>query len=174
MAVERAPSGESLMSQRLAEARQLRSMLLQVVGGLAAAGLVPAAKYESIARGRGLRDMAEDCVALAQIFHEGEAELAGKHPIAPEVVERAATVGSWLLEQLRPAKARAEKEETPEATEIRNRFATLLANRYVKLQAIAHYFEGDDWEEVVPPLMRRQVTTVRVGAETPPPSSRMS
>jgi hypothetical protein len=73
------------------------------------------------------------------------------------MIEKAATVGSWLLQHLRPTHARAQKAPPPPpAVELRNRFATLLAQRYAKLQAVAHYFYGDAWEDVTPPLMARQ------------------
>ncbi|HSN97013.1 MAG TPA: hypothetical protein VLS89_01910 [Candidatus Nanopelagicales bacterium] len=155
MVAEGSGPSESEVSVVLGEARELRGKLLPAVGALAASGLVPQATYERIARGRGTRDVAEDCVGLAQVFREGGAALDGKHPVTPDQIERAALVGSWLLQQLRPAEARAEKAPKPEAVEIRNQMATLLSERYAKLQAVAHYFEGDGWLEAVPPLMTR-------------------
>lgn len=146
---------ESEVSLVIAEAREHRAMLLPAVKSLAAAGLVPQSTYERIARGRGVRDTAEDCIALAQVFRDAGSTLDGKHPITTAQIERSALVGSWLLQRLKPGEARREKVPRPEAVEIRNQMATLLVERYAKLQAIAHYFEGDSWQEAVPPLMTR-------------------
>lgn len=175
MAAEGIGPSESEVSAVLAEARGLRGKLLPALASLAASGLVPQETYERIARGRGTRDVAEDCVAAAQVFRDGGAALDGKHPVTAEQIERAALVGSWLLQQLRPAEARAEKAPKPEAVEIRNQMATLLSERYAKLQAVAHYFEGDAWLEAVPPLMtrpapRREAAKAPEAPEPPPPS----
>ncbi|MGK3995446.1 hypothetical protein [Sorangium sp. So ce1024] len=162
MAAERTTPSDRLVSQRLAEARQIRGTLLPVVAGLAATKLVPQSKYDDIVRGRGARDTAADCVALAQVFRDGGAALEGKHSADPEMIKKAAAVGSWLLQHVRPANARAEKAAPPTpAVEIRNRLATLLARRYSRLQSVAHYFHGDGWEAVAPPLMSRHATRAK-------------
>lgn len=158
---------ESEVSLVIAEAREHRAVLLPAVKSLAAAGLVPMSTYERIARGRGVRDAAEDCVALAQVFRDAGNTLDGKHPITADQIDRCALVGSWLLQRLKPGEARRAKPPRPEAVEIRNQMATLLVERYAKLQAIAHYFEGDSWQEAVPPLMTRPAP--RRDAEAKPP-----
>lgn len=162
---------ENEINHVMAEARDLRGKLLPAVKSLAAAGLVPQATYDRIARGRGARDTAEDCVSLAQVFRERGAALEGKHPITPEQVDRAALVGSWLLQNMKVAGARAEKAPPPEAVEIRNRMAALLSARYAKLQAAAHYFEPDTWEEVVPPLMSRPAPRRAKAERAPEPAA---
>jgi len=154
---ERAVPSERVISQKIAEARQVRGTLLPVVGALAATGHVPQARYDDIVRGRGPRDVAEDCVALALVFREAGKALDGKHAADPGDIAKAAALGSWLIEHLRAAHAPAEKGPPPQpAVDLRNRFATLLARRYATLQAVAHYFHGDGFEEVAPPLMSRQ------------------
>ena len=159
---DRTVPSERVISQKIAEARQVRGTLLSVVGGLAATGYVPQARYDDIVRGRGPRDVAEDCVALAQVFREGGKALDGKHSADPGDIAKAAALGSWLLEHLRAAHAPTEKPPPPPpAVDLRNRFATLLARRYAMVQAVAHYFHGDGFEEVAPPLMSRHAPRAR-------------
>ncbi|AKT40190.1 hypothetical protein [Chondromyces crocatus] len=146
---------ESDIKQVLGAARVLRRSLLSAVAAMTHAGLLPREIHAKIARGRGARDAAEDCVALAQVFRQAGTTLDGKHPVTAVEVEQAALAGSWLLEHLRPAAAKPMKPPRPEAVRIRDQMATLLANRYAKLQAMAHFLEGDGWEELVPPLMSR-------------------
>ncbi len=162
---------ESEINELMAESRELRGKLLPALKSLTAAGLVSPATYDRIARGRGARDTAEDCVSLAQVFREGGAALDGKHPITPEQVDRAALVGSWLLQHMKQAGTRAEKAPPPEAVEIRNRMAALLSARYAKLQALAHYFVPDAWEEVVPPLMSRPAPRRAKAEKAPEPAA---
>lgn len=164
MLAEGAGPSESEIHQVISEGWELRAKLLPALKALAAAGLVPQATYDRLARGRGVRDMAEDCVGAAQVFRDGAAALAGKHPISTEQVDRAAFVGSWLLANMKHSAARGERAPRPEAVEIRNRMATLLVNRYEKLQAVAHYFEGEGWPEKVPPLMTRLPAAKREAA----------
>ncbi|MFO0758596.1 MAG: hypothetical protein U0359_19035 [Byssovorax sp.] len=157
MEAERSVPSEKVVSQNLIEARRIRGVLLPIVTGLGAAGLVPQSEVDDILRGRGPRDVAEDCVALGQVFVKHHKAIKGKHAADPEMIKRAGTLGSWLLQNLRTANAPAEKAPPPPMTiEVRNRMGTLLVRRYGRLQVIAHYFEGDDHERSVPPLMSRQ------------------
>lgn len=156
-------------SEMLAEARQIRATLLRVVGGLAATGLVPETTYEAIVRGSGTRDLAEDCVALHKVFQDGGKALKGKHAADPAMIERAGTVGSWLLRNLRKAGAPTEKQTVSPEADIRNRLATLLVSRYERLRVVAHYFHGAAYEDHAPPLMSRKLTR-RPAAEPAEPA----
>jgi hypothetical protein len=110
--------------------------------------------------------VAGDCVALSHVFDKYKKALKDRHSADPEMIKRAGEIGSFLLQHLRPAHAPVEKAPPPPAAvEIRNRFATLLVKRYSRLQVIAHYFAGDDYERVAPPLMSRQVS--RRSKDTP-------
>jgi hypothetical protein len=158
MAEESAPS-EKIVSQKLDEARQLRTTLLPVVAGLASTGLVPRQTYVDIIKGRGARDIAGDCVAIADVFRNHKDAIHGKHSADPAMIEKAAVVGSWLLQELRAPGAKTPKAPPPSpAVDTRNRLATLLVERYETLQTVAHYFEGADYERAAPPLMSRQAT----------------
>lgn len=171
IAEEKVPT-EKLVSQKLAEARQLRSTLLPVVAGLASTGLVPRQTYLDIVKGRGARDTAGDCVAIADVFRKHKDAIKGKHAADAGSIDKAASVGSWLLQELRAPGAKAPKAAAPApAVDTRNRLATLLVERYGKLQAVAHYFEGADYESVAPPLMSRQTAKPSRGKNKDAPES---
>lgn len=166
---------ESQMAAKLSEARDLRAKLLSVAKGLVENGLVPAAEVAAIAAGSGVRDRAEDCVALAALYRNHAASIAGKHPITTETIDQAAAVGSWLVANLRPSDAPNPPHIGPKAAvEIRNRFATLLVNGHHQLQAITHYFHPFDWEERAPALgsrraSRKKQEPIPTPAPTPTP-----
>jgi hypothetical protein len=163
---------ESQMAAKLSEARDLRAKLLAAAKSLAENGLVPDAEVAAIVAGKGVRDRAEDCVALAALFRNHIVAIAGKHPITTEMIDQSAAVGSWLVANLRPANAPNPPATGPSAAvEIRNRFATLLIDGHNKLEAIAHYFHPFDWEERVPALGSRRVARKKdEPAPTPTPT----
>ena len=169
MRAEQEVPAESQMAANLSEARALRAKLLTTVKALAENGLIPQAEVAVIAAGSGSRDRAEDCVALAALLRNHAATIAGKHPITPEMIDHAATVGSWVVAHLRPGDAPNPPTLGPRAAvEIRNRFVTLLVNGHDKLQAIALYFHPTDWEERVPALGSRRVSRTKPTPEPAP------
>lgn len=156
---EQAVPAESQMAAKSSEARALRAKLLSAAKALAESGLIPHAEVAAIVAGTGSRDRAEDCVALASLFRNHGQAIAGKHPITVDMINDAATVGSWLLANMRSGDAPNAPSFGPKAEiDIRNRFATLLILGHQKLQAIAHYFFPTDWEERVPALGSRKVS----------------
>jgi hypothetical protein len=164
---DRAVPTERIVSEALVEARQIRGVLLPIVAGLVATGVVPAHMYEDIVRGRGPRYIAQDCLTLSSVFTTHKEAVKDKHSADPGVIDRAAVVGSFLLEHLRPAGSAAAKSPPyPPLIDLRNRFATVLTERYRKLQIVAHYFCGDDYERVAPPLMSQRSS--RSGRSAPP------
>jgi hypothetical protein len=90
-------------SEMIAEGWTLRSTLMPVVAGLAATGVIPREAHDSIVRGQGVRDMAEDCVTLSQVFRDYAAEVAGKHAADPAVITRVRDRGHVAAAQ--PAQA---------------------------------------------------------------------
>jgi hypothetical protein len=157
MEAEKAVPSESEILKYLAEARSIRKTLLPVVNGLRATGHVSQATYDDIIKDRGPRDTAGDCVKLAKVFRDGGDTLKGKHSADEAMIERAAVVGTWLLQHLRTEKAPNEKAPPPPpAIEKRNRIATVLVKRYELLQKVAYYFHGEDYDEYVPPLMSQK------------------
>lgn len=148
----------------IAEGWRLRGMLMPVVAGLAATGVIPQQVYDTIARGRGSRDMAEDCVALSHVFRDYQAAVAGKHSVPAQDMARAEEVGSWLLQNLR-AKGAPRSAGIAAEVDMRDRMATLLVQRYRTLQIVAHYFYADAYLEHVSPLMSRSMPKQRDAAE---------
>lgn len=156
--VENEVPEESLIKAKLGQANEIRSQLLSVAKGLAANGFIPQSDVDVIIAGRGLRDRAKDCVALAELFNKYEQAIAGKHPITPAQIAEAYEVGSFLTTHLRPVNAPASPAAGPSAiVDDRNRLATLLVQRHARLQVVAHYFYDTDWDERVPALNSRSV-----------------
>ncbi|MDI3289055.1 hypothetical protein [Polyangium sp. 15x6] len=156
-AEQEAPS-ESVLLGKLSAAARLRAQLLSSARALAEQGLIPEAEVDVIVAGRGARDRAEDCISLADLFRKHAPAIAGKHPVSPAQIDEAAEIGAFLVTHLRPTNApkAAPAAPTP-AVDIRNRLATLLVREHALLQAVAHYFHPDDWEELAPPLGARSV-----------------
>jgi hypothetical protein len=147
---ENARPADKRLGPKLAEGWQLRALLLEAARMLGSAGLVNQADVDAIAEGRGQRDMAEDCLALAELFQRNEATIAGKHPIDPTQIQDAATVGAWLVANLRAS-------NTPAAElELRDRLGTLLVQQYQLLEKVAHYFYGKNWETLIPSLQAKR------------------
>ena len=165
---EQAAPSEKIISHHLAEARKLRRVLLSVARGLAATGLVPQHEVDAIAAGKGNRDVAEDCVALADLYRKHAAAITGKHAVGEADVEQAASIGSWLLATMRPGNAPPEKAGPPPVSvDARNRLATLLVQRYSELRKVAYYFHGEAYEDLAPSLQSR---SIRRDKQEPPPA----
>jgi len=147
---------ETEVAEKITEGWASRALLLDVAKGLVAVKLVPKPELDAIIEGRGSRDMAEDNVALAQLFRKHELKIAGKHALTKEQIDRAAIVGTFLLANLKVRGAPSNQTDS-KAIEIRNRLATLLVKRHERLQAVAHYFYGNAWEEKVPSLHSRSI-----------------
>lgn len=152
------------------EGWKLRATLLPVVAGLAATGVIPQAVYDKIVTGKGVRDMAEDDVAISHVFRDYAPVIAGKHAADPAMIVRAEEVGSWLLQNLRKKHAPLPSSATPES-DIRDRMATLLVERYATLRAVAYYFFRDDFDSHVPTLMSRHVARKRDSEQPAPPQT---
>jgi len=158
MKAEQTVPSEQLVRSKQKEANTLRAILLPAAKALAASGLVPQNEVADIARGQGARDKAGDCVLLAELFRKHESKIAGKHAVEAAQVEQAAEVGSWLWSVLRKESAPSEKAmAVPPVVDLRNRLATMLVQRYDRLEVVAHYFEGSRYRDFVPPLMARVV-----------------
>lgn len=155
---EHALPADKLMGPKLAEGWQLRSLLLEAARMLASAGLVKQEEFDAIAEGKGQRDMAQDCLALADLFRKYEATIAGKHPIAVAQINEAAAVGTWLMANLRTTNAMPERTTTPSPEiDIRDRLGTLLVQQFQILEKVVHYFYGKQWDNLLPSLQSRVV-----------------
>jgi hypothetical protein len=163
------------VQEQLAKAQALRGRILPVLHALAVNGHVPMKVYEDIAAGSGTRDVANDCVDLPAAFRNQGGALVGKHPLRDEDLAACEEVGSWLLRNLGTKGARPLRSAPHEAVDLRNRVATLLVNDYAMASVIAHYFLGDGYVAVVPPLRSRAVSRRAPGpapeATSPEPPS---
>ena len=66
--IKATPVTSAEKARRIKAARASRKLLIGVFQGLALTGLVPMDEFKAIAKGRGLRDTAYDCVQLAEAF----------------------------------------------------------------------------------------------------------
>jgi hypothetical protein len=102
--------------------------------------------------------MAQDCIALADLFRQHEAAIAGKHPVDTAQIDEAAAVGSWLVANLRTTNSLPEKPGAPAPeVDIRDRLGTLLVQQFQVLEKVVHYFYGKNWESLIPSLQSRVV-----------------
>ena len=137
----------------LAEAHTLRRVLLASAEALSHAGVLPAAKVAQIRAGRGPLDTAQDLVALAALFKASAKAVAGKTPVTAAQIARAAALGSQLQSELRPRGA-PRKSETSPASDVRDRFHTLVVQGYDRLWRIgALLFGADGVDANVPSLL---------------------
>jgi len=167
---EQETPGESVLQAKLSTAARLRAKLLSSAKALAEQGLIPEAEVSAIVTGRGARDRAEDCISLADLFRKHAQAIAGKHPVTAAQIDEAAEIGAFLVTHLRPTNAPKGAPAAPSpAVDIRNRLATLLVREHARLQAVAHYFHADDWEELAPPLGARSVKRQKPTEPTPGP-----
>lgn len=154
---EHAVPSAIIMGSKLAEGWQLRSLLLGAARMLASAGLVKQQEVDIIAEGKGQRDMALDCIALANLFRTYEPTIADKHPLDAAQIDEAATVGAWLVTHLHSRPAASEKAPPPPEIDIRDRMGTLLVQQFQVLEKVLHYFYGEHWERLIPKLQSRMV-----------------
>jgi len=157
---ENARPADQLLGPKLAEGWQLRALLLGAARMLASAGLFKQDDVDAIAAGRGQRDMAQDCLALAELFQRHESTILGKHPLDPAQIQEAAAVGAWLVANLRAANAPAEEND------IRDRMGSLLVQQFQILEKVVHYFYGKNWETLMPSLQTPIIKPTEESAES--------
>jgi hypothetical protein len=160
------PGVVAKLYRRVAE---LRDLLLTSAQALAKAGLLPAAKVKKIVAGRGMRDAAQDCIDLAQLFREHAAAIKGKTAVGKQHVDEAAAVGEQLLAVVKPAGARRKvADEVKRAVDARDRLWTLLASRHqAQLRRAGMWLWVDDVDDHVPALLSsaRRTRKVRPGGD---------
>lgn len=156
----------------LAEASPWRALTLKYLEVVSdpLLNLVPQERVATIRAGNGSLDRAQDCVAIPGVFAEFADALAGKHPFTPEQLERLATIGAVLVEQMRPRNApAAPTKRAPEAV-LRDQLAALVEDRYDHLQVLATAALGRRRADALVPALRASVATGGGGAvEAPAP-----
>lgn len=151
----------------LAEANQLRALLLSTADALVLSGIFKAPVIAKIRKGAGPIEKARDCVELASLYGKTPQSMLTQRLVRSEHLLRASELGTILLGRLRPASARRKVADTPDraAVDRRDRLATLLWQRYRDLRRAAYYLWGDDLDAHVPPLQAR----VKVRSRKAPP-----
>lgn len=95
-----APTGE--IAEKLAIVQKHRAEMLDSAELLAKKGLLPKDAVAAIRAGTGKIDMADDGVALVDLFEKNAAAIAGKHPFTPADLEELRAASEWLLDRLAP------------------------------------------------------------------------
>lgn len=130
------------VTARLARARKLRYMLLHQARAAVAAGLLPEAPVERIAKGKGPIDTAEDLVALATLYRQNEAALEGRIVATSMDLQEASVLGAELQEDLHPARAPKPKPSPDDLAKAKSdqlRLVNLLALAHQELLRVANY-----------------------------------
>ncbi len=148
-------SSPGTVRKLIGRASELRDVLLSSAVALMKAGVLPSKKVEKILSGRGTRDMAQDCIDLAQLFREHQKAVQGKIAVTQEQIDEAAAVGNELIVQLKPARAKAKAPDgVKAAVEARDRLWTLLSDRHAdQLRRAGMWLWVDEVDEYVPSLL---------------------
>ncbi|QRN93353.1 hypothetical protein JRI60_29645 [Archangium violaceum] len=133
--------------------QHLRRKLRKAADALAESRLLPDADVDEVWL-RGKHDVLDDCLSLVALLRRNEARIAGRSPVvASDLVEAEQLVG-----QLRVMLGQQGVESSGGATslvnavEIRDRFWTLLNQRYDVLWRCGAWLYGRAVDERVPPL----------------------
>jgi len=132
--------------------RELMLSYLEVVSH-PLVGLVPRERVRAVRAGSGKLDTARDFVALPGLFTEFAAALQHKHPFPADKLELLGTLGSALVQEIKPGRARgATPKRTAEAT-LRDQLAHMVEERYDALEVLAAVAVGRrNAEALLPPL----------------------
>ncbi len=146
----------------------LREMTLSYLEVAAQLGIVPAQRVRAIRSGKGKLDVARDCVDIAGLFEEAQADLAGKHPFTEAQIAELATTGTWLVQHITPRGTAKGPATRDAAALIRDRFWKLLEDRHDDLRTVGVALFGiKGVDEQVPPLLSRSsAPRTQAAAET--------
>ncbi|MDY7231402.1 hypothetical protein [Hyalangium rubrum] len=138
------------------QALRARRKLLKAAEALAAVGLLPEDEVSSLSGGR--QNVVEDCLALTALLKRHEASISGRSPVTAADLEEAEQVATNLRQLLAPWSGGESGAPAPvlEASGLRNRFWTLLKQRYEVLWRCGAWLFGHEVEEHVPPLESRR------------------
>ncbi len=136
-----------------------RRRLMTTAEALVESNLLDDAELDPIRPGYGPRDGAKDVTRLVALFRAHAKTIAGKHPIGEADLAQAEEDASDLWMRLNPEEAVQVKklpEKVQKDIELRDRFFTLLYQRYEQLWKIGAVVWGYDVDEHVPALRARQ------------------
>jgi hypothetical protein len=138
-------------------AQLLRRKLRKAADALAEAGLLADTDIDEV-RLQARQDVIEDCLALAALFRRNEARITGRSPVSVADLREAEQVSDKLRTML-GQQGDASDEGRPslvKVIEMRDRFWTLLFQRYDVLWRCGAWLYGRTVDERVPPLPIRQ------------------
>ena len=147
--------------------RPMRAMTLLYLEVAADLGLVPRDRVRKIRADRGPVDEARDGVAIVACFRENAKGLHNKHPFTEEALARLAEDGNWLLKQLLPSGATAEKGATNPDSLMRDRLWTEVVRRYDLLYQAGVVIWGRRGVEAHLPALQSRGVTTPAAAEGP-------
>ncbi|MEO5726224.1 MAG: hypothetical protein ABI134_09280 [Byssovorax sp.] len=144
--------------------RPMRSMTLLYLEVAADLDLVPRDLVRKIRADRGPVDEARDGVAIVACFRENAKDLLNKHPFTEEALARLAEDGNWLLKQLLPSGATAEKGATNPDSLVRDRLWTEVVRRYDLLYQAGVALWGRRGVDAHIPALQSRVVTAHAAA----------
>jgi hypothetical protein len=137
-------------------AQVLRRKLRKAAEALAEAGLLADADIDEV-RLQVRQDVLEDCLALAALLRRNEGQITGRSPVAAADLREAEQVADKLRTMLgQQGDAIEGAPSLVKVIEMRDRFWTLLFQRYDVLWRCGAWLYGRAVEERVPPLPIRQ------------------
>ncbi|MFL5352435.1 hypothetical protein [Archangium sp.] len=138
-------------------AQLVRRKLRKAADALAEAGLLADTDIDEV-RLQARQDVLEDCLALAAVFRRNEARITGRSPVVAADIREAEQVADKLRTMLglQGDAADGGAPSLVKVIEMRDRFWTLLFQRYDVLWRCGAWLYGRGVDERVPPLPIRQ------------------
>ncbi len=143
-------------------AQHLRRKLRKAADALAEARLLPDADIDEV-RLNEQREVLEDCLGLVAVFRRNEAKISGRSPVMASDLREAEQVVEKLRVMLGQQKDPSEggAPSLVKVIEMRDRFWTLLRQRYDVLWRCGAWLHGRAVDDRVPPLPSRQALVRR-------------
>jgi hypothetical protein len=155
----------------LAKGLKLRKLLLSSADTLVEAGIFQADALKEAHQAHGGEKLGRACIALAALFEDNAAAVAGKTPVTQEQLHEADAVGAQLLAVLTPkgGKKPAPSQATQQATDARDRLVTLFENTWEDhvWRAGAWFFKRQVAEKV--PLLHARAVVKHKAKKDPAP-----
>ncbi len=167
-------SVRSDVTGRTSEVYALREMLLSNADAAVKSRALPASAardVETIHKGHGAIDAAQDCIDLAAFFDAHAAALGGRTFVTAQHLRDARAQGSALLHLLRPSGVEplvAGVDPVADAAALRDRMAVVLARHYDYVARLGGWLWGLDVAAHVPPLRSRTVATTSEDVDDSP------
>lgn len=136
--IQYVPKGDENLQANLDAAQEVRGQLLAAADAHVAFGQMNAAAVAKIREGGGHIDRAKDCIALAGLFRAVWPTIAANTQVTPELLERAARLGTILIAQL-GGKQLGTGGTAVNWTDERNRAFRLLMNDYNEIRRAVEY-----------------------------------